>query len=91
MKYYEATEGEKLLADAGRRMMDASEYADCRGMKEEGFRRLNNMSHVGHMMTTVGTAFGAKYENFSDEDKILIAEFLKKEVDTATEGVILVK
>ena len=38
--YFETTTGQKQLADIGRKMMDMSEYANCKGMKEEGFKEL---------------------------------------------------
>ena len=80
-KLFEATEGQKQLAVIGRAMMDMSEYANCKGMKEADFKLLNDMSHVGNMMTKVGNNFGPKYKNFSDADKDLIARFERKEID----------
>jgi len=50
-------------------------------MKEADFKLLNDMSHVGNMMTKVGGNFGPKYKNFSDADKELIARFERKEID----------
>jgi hypothetical protein len=35
---YEATAGQKQMAVIGRAMCDMSEYANCKGMKEEGFK-----------------------------------------------------
>jgi len=78
---YEATENQKQLAVIGRKMMDMSEYANCKGMKEEDFKLLNDMSHVGNMMTKVGNAFGPTMKDFTQEDLDLIARFMKKEID----------
>jgi len=79
--YFETTTGQKQLADIGRQMMDMSEYANCKGMKEEGFKQLNDLSHVGNMLTKVGIVFGVKESDFTAEDKDLIARFVKKEID----------
>ena len=79
--YFETTTGQKTLADIGRQMMDMSEYANCKGMKEEGFKELNDLSHVGNMLTKVGIVFGVKESDFTAEDKDLIARFVKKEID----------
>jgi|TARA_B110000259_G_scaffold178867_1_gene217709 hypothetical protein len=79
--YFETTTGQKQLADIGRKMMDMSEYANCKGMKEEGFKELNDLSHVGNMLTKVGIVFGVKESDFTAEDKDLIARFVKKEID----------
>ena len=79
---YEATENQKQLAVIGRAMMDMSEYANCKGMKEEDFKLLNDMSHVGNLLTKLGNAFGPKLDkDFTQEDMDLIARFMKKEID----------
>ena len=81
MAFFETTTGQKTLATVGRAMMDMSEYANCKGMKEEGFKQLNDLSHVGNMLTKVGIVFGVKESDFTAEDKDLIARFVKKEID----------
>ena len=78
---YEVSEQHKQMAVIGRNMMDMSEYANCKGMKEEGFKLLNDMSHVGSLLTKLGNAFGPKLEDFTAEDMNLIARFVKKEID----------
>ena len=78
---YEVDEQHKQLAAVGRRMMDMSEYANCKGMKEADFKLLNDLSHVGSMMTKIGNAFGPKVKDFTAEDLDLIARFTKKEID----------
>ena len=79
---YEVSEQHKQLAVIGRQMMDMSEYANCKGMKEAEFKLLNDMSHVGSMLTKLGNAFGPKLEkDFTAEDMNLIARFAKGEVD----------
>ena len=78
---YEVSEDYKHMATVGRAMMDMSEYANCKGMKEADFKLLNDMSHVGNMMTKIGNAFGPKVEDFTEEDRNLIARFTRGEVD----------
>jgi len=79
---YEVSAQYKQLADIGRQMMDMSEYAYCKGMKDEDFKLLNDMSHVGNLLTKLGNAFGPKLDkDFTDEDMELIARFIKKEID----------
>ena len=79
---YEVSEQHKALANIGRKMMDMSEYANCKGMKDEDFKLLNDMSHVGNLLTKLGNAFGPKLEkDFTAEDMNLIARFVKKEID----------
>ena len=79
---YEVDARYKELAVVGRQMMDMSEYADCKGMKEKDFKLLNDMSHVGNLLTKLGNAFGPKLDKtFTAEDKELIARFIKKEID----------
>jgi hypothetical protein len=83
--YFEATPQQKQLAAIGREMMDYSEnYGKEFGLKavtDNGLRTLNNLSHVGYMLTTVGATFGASEVNFTDEDKALIVKFMQKTVD----------
>jgi len=78
---YEVSAQYKQLADIGRQMSDMSEYANCKGFKEEDFKLMNDLSHVGNALTKLGNAFGPRLENFSEEDKDLIARFIKKEID----------
>ena len=79
---YEATPQQKQLAIIGRQMMDMSEYADCKGMKDEYFNLLNDMSHVCNLLTKLGNTFGPKLDkDFTAEDMNLIARFIKKEID----------
>ena len=79
---YEVSNQYKVLAKMGRAMMDMSEYADCKGMKDEDFKLLNDLSHVGNMLTKLGNSFGPKLEkDFTAEDMDLIARFMKKEID----------
>jgi len=78
---YEVDAQYKELAAVGRRMMDMSEYANCKGMKDEDFKLLNDMSHVGNLLTKLGNAFGPKLNHLTEEDKNLIDRFMKKEID----------
>lgn len=82
---FEISKDERQLADTGRAMMDFSEdYGKIHGLShlaEEGFRVLNELSHVGGMLTRYGNTFGTNKKSFSDADKQLIAKFLKKELD----------
>jgi hypothetical protein len=81
MKFFEATPQQRQLADIGRGMMNISERANCKGLKEEGFKLLNELSRVGNMMTKVGVLYGTKLSDFTDEDKRLIASFMQGELD----------
>lgn len=78
---YEVSKEHKQMAVIGRKMMDMSEYANCKGMKEEGYKLLNDMSHVGSMMTKLGNTFGPTHKDFTAEDLDLITRFVKKEID----------
>jgi len=83
--YFEATPQQKQLAAIGREMMDYSEnYGKEFGLKavtDNGLRTLNNLSHVGYMLTTVGATFGASEVNFTDDDKALIVKFMQITVE----------
>ena len=78
---YEVSEDYKHMAKVGRAMMDMSEYANCKGMKEADFKLLNDTSHVGNMMSKVGTTFGPTMKSFTTEDLDLIKRFEQKEID----------
>ena len=83
--YFEATPQEKQLAAIGREMMDYSEqYGVKHGLKavtDDGLRTLNNLSHVGNMLTHFGAVYGTTRKDFSEADLELIARWMKKEVD----------
>ena len=83
--YFEATKEQKQLATIGRDMMDFSENYGVDNslgkLKEEGLRVLNNLSHVGGMLTRYGAPFGTTLKNFTDADMQLISKFMKKELD----------
>jgi hypothetical protein len=80
MQFFEATAQQKKLADIGRAMMDFSEqYGVKNGLKgvtDDGMRTLNNLSHVGNLLTHYGAPFGTSQKNFSDADMKLIADFM---------------
>jgi len=85
MAYFEATAEQKQLASIGRQMMDFSEqYGVKHGLKgvtDDGLRTLNNLSHVGNMLTKYGATFGTKLKDFSQEDLELITLFMQEKVD----------
>jgi len=85
MAYFEATAEQKALANIGRAMMDFNEEYGVKyglkGVTDEGLRILNNLSHVGNMLTRFGTTFGPKAEDFTAEDQKLIADWMQKKVD----------
>ena len=85
MQFFEATKEQKKLADIGRAMMDFSENYGVDNslgkLKEEGLRTLNNLSHVGNLLTHYGAPFGTTLKNFNDADMELIGKFMKKELD----------
>ena len=83
--FFESTPEQKQLADMGRAMMDYSEnYGKEFGLKmvtDNGLRMLNELSHVGYMLTTVGASFGSKEVDFDAAERKLIVNFLNKTVD----------
>ena len=85
MSYFEASPQEKQLATVGREMMDFSEnYGKLHGLKavtDDGLRTLNELSHVGNMLTHYGAPYGTKERDFSEADKQLISKFMQKKVD----------
>ena len=81
-KLFEATDQQKKLANIGRAMMDFSEYFDGLGkLTDAQLGTLNKMSHVGGMLTKLGTTFGPRAKDFTAEDQQLIIQFTKKELD----------
>ena len=84
-QFFEATKEQKQLATIGRQMMDFSEnYGVEFGLKavtDNGLRTLNNLSHVGNMLTHYGAPFGTTVKDFTADDMELIATFMKKDVD----------
>jgi hypothetical protein len=85
MAFFEATQEQKQLATIGRQMMDYSEnYGKEFGLKavtEDGLRTLNELSHVGNMLTHYGAPYGTKQKDFSEADMELITKFMQKKVD----------
>jgi len=83
--FFEATAQEKQLIAIGRDMMDWSEnYGVEHGLKgvtDDGLRTLNELSHVGSMLTRYGATFGTKLKDFSTADLELISKFMQKKVD----------
>ena len=83
--FFEATPQQKQLADIGRDMMNFSEeYGKIHGLKavtDDGLRTLNNLSHVGNMLTQFGAPYGTSQKDFTDEDRKLIANWINKKVD----------
>ena len=83
--FHEASPQEKKLANIGRQMMDYSEnYGIEHGLKgvtDEGLRTLNELSHVGNMLTHFGATWGTSRNDFSEADLELITKFMQKKVD----------
>lgn len=85
MQFFEATAQQKQLATIGRQMMDFSEsYTGLGKLRDEQLRELNELSHVGNMLTHYGAPFGTNRKDFTDEDLQLIAGFMKGSLDTQT-------
>ena len=82
MTFFEATPQQKQLANIGRAMMDYSEeYGKIHGLKavtDDGLRTLNELSHVGNMLTHFGATYGTSAKDFNDADRKLIVEFMNK-------------
>ena len=85
MTFFEITEQQKKLARIGQAMMDWSEnYGKLNGLKavtDDGLRTLNEMSHVGNMLTHFGAPYGTTARDFTDADRKLIVDFMNKKVD----------
>ena len=81
MAFFEATKEQKQLATIGRQMMDWSEnYGKINGLKavtDDGLRTLNNLSHVGAALTHFGATFGTTANDFSEDDRELIVEWMQ--------------
>ena len=82
---YEITKQNAKLADIGRAMMDYSEfYGVANGLghlKDAQLATLNQLTHVGGMLTKIGVLFGPRMSDLSDSDRELVAKFSKKELD----------
>ena len=87
MAFFEATEQQKKLANIGRSMMDWSEnFGSNYGLgqlKDPGLRILNNLSHVGHMLTQYGAPYGTSARHFDENDRQLIALFMDGRINRA--------
>ena len=83
--FHEASPQEKKLANIGREMMDYSENYGrefgLKGVTDDGLRTLNELSHVGNMLTHYGAPWGTSKKDFSDADLELITLFMQKKVD----------
>jgi hypothetical protein len=80
--FFEATTEQKRMATIGRSMMDWSEeYGKMNGLKavtDDGLRTLNELSHVGNMLTHFGAPYGTREADFKAADRKLIVEFVNK-------------
>ena len=85
MQFFEITEQQRELIRIGDAMMNFSEdYGKKHGLKgvtDDGLRTLNNLSHVGHMLTEFGAPYGTTQKDFSEDDMELISNFMQKKVD----------
>ena len=85
MQFFEATAQQKQLATIGRQMMDFSEsYTGLGKLKDEQLRELNELSHVGNMLTHYGAPYGTRQKDFTEADLQLIAGFMKGTLETQT-------
>ena len=79
--FFEATTEQKKLAKIGREMMNYSEeYGKINGLKavtDDGLRTLNEMSHVGNMLTRFGATYGTSAKDFNDADRELIVSWMQ--------------
>jgi|TARA_B110000977_G_C10641240_1_gene324138 hypothetical protein len=84
MAYFETPQAQKQLAKVGRQMQDYSEdFGKIHGLKqlkEGGLRILNELSQVGGMLIRYGVTFGTVRKDFTDEDLLLVAKFMKGEL-----------
>jgi hypothetical protein len=83
--FFEATANQKALANIGRSMMDFSEnYTGLGKLKDEQLTELNELSHVGNMLTHYGAPFGTTFKSFTEADLQLIAQFMRGTLQTQT-------
>jgi hypothetical protein len=74
--FFEATAQQRKLANIGREMMDFSENASMKGLKDAEIAVFNELSHVGNMLTHYGAPFGTTMKSFTQEDLKLISDFM---------------
>ena len=81
---FETPTAQKKLAGIGRAMQDYSEdFGKIHGLKqlkEPGLHILNELSQVGGMLIRYGVTFGTVRKDFTDEDLLLVAKFMKGEL-----------
>ena len=76
-KLYEATDTQKTLAAYGRAMMDYSETASMAGLKDKDIAQYNALSDVGSMLTKIGSLFGPKVEDVTEEQKAVMMNWVQ--------------
>ena len=82
MTFFETTAQQNKLATIGREMMDFSEYyGNLSKLTDDQLRTLNELSHVGHMLTRFGTTFGVTVADFTDQDRKLIVDFINNKLN----------
>ena len=69
MQFFEITEDQRKLGDIGRKMMDASYTAST----DEIF---NKLCRIGNELTTVGAPFGKRLQEFTEEEKQFVFDFV---------------
>lgn len=82
MTFFETTAQQNKLATIGREMMNFSEYyGNLSKLTDDQLRTLNDLSHVGHMLTRFGTTFGVTVADFTDQDRKLIVDFINNKLN----------
>jgi len=57
---YETSKNQMILGKIGRRLMDISETAPMKGLKDAEIGRFNRMATFGDTLTRFGNAFGPR-------------------------------
>jgi len=66
--FFEITTDERDLGDIGRKMMDAA-------FTVTDDKLFNKMSELGNRLTSVGALFGARVNEFSQEEQDFVMDF----------------
>tara|TARA_R110001592_G_scaffold338964_2_gene626424 strand:+ start:72 stop:317 length:246 start_codon:yes stop_codon:yes gene_type:complete len=66
--FFELTADERDLGDIGRKMMDAAATVT-------DDKLFNKMSELGNRLTSVGVLFGARVNEFSQEEQDFVMDF----------------
>ena len=69
MQFFEITQDQRKLGDIGRQMMDAA-------YKVKSDETFNKLCRVGNELTTVGAPFGKRLQEFTEDDRQFVYDFI---------------